>query len=200
MKKTRIWIMFSTLAAIVGLVYTAGSGTAGDEKEFKGKADELVDAVKKGDMDGARKIAAAIAKKAEAKGVDREELGVMDLFKRKDKGGWGFGGGPKETDGIELKVREVARDGPKDLSKFGNLYELMAHRATAIGIIAEAMAPKKDEGTKKVKNWMQYTKDMQEGAESLAKAAKAKSAKDVKDAVSKMNAACNACHSEWRNK
>ena len=32
---------------------------------------------------------------------------AMDLFKKKDKGGIGFGSGPKETDGIEVKIHEA---------------------------------------------------------------------------------------------
>jgi cytochrome c556 len=38
---------------------------------------------------------------------------------------------------------------------------------------------------------------MQDGGQALAKA---KGAADIKTAATKVNTACNSCHSEWRNK
>src|ERR1043166_4338073 len=194
MKQVRVLIAVATLAAIVGLVFTAGSGAQPDAKN-KEDIEKMVDAVAKGDLDTGRKLAKDLFKK----NSDLEELAAMDLFKKKDKGGWGFGAGPKETDGIEVKLREIARDGitPASAKKDAKLYELMAHRIIAINLAAEANTPAQDKGMAKVKNWTQYAKDMQEGAQALAKA---KGAEEIKKAATKVNNACIACHSEWRNK
>jgi hypothetical protein len=194
MKQVRVLIAVATLAAIVGLVFTAGSGAQPDAKN-KEVIEKMVDAVAKGDLDTGRKLAKDLFKK----NSDLEELAAMDLFKKKDKGGWGFGAGPKETDGIEVKLREIARDGitPASAKKDAKLYELMAQRIIAINLVAEAYTPAKDKGMAKVKNWTQYAKDMQEGAQALAKA---KGAEEIKKAATKVNNACIACHSEWRNK
>ena len=199
MKKVRVLFAAATLAVIAGLLFTAGTGAQPDAK-VKAEVEKIVDAVTKGDFDGGRKTAEALAK---TKGGDPlealEELGAMDLFKKKDKGGWGFGSGPKETDGIEVKLREVARDGvsPANAKKDAKLFELMANRIAAVNLVAEALSPKKDKGQAKVKNYHQYTQDMLEGAKSLAKA---KGAEEIKKAVTKINNSCNSCHSEWRNK
>jgi hypothetical protein len=186
MKKAQMWTTAAAVAAILGLVYVAGPGAAQPGADDITK---IAAAIKSGDKEGAKKLAAAYAKKAETV----EE--AMDLFKRKDKDGIGFGAGPKETDGIEAKIRDVARDAPKDYAKNAALYEKMAYNAAAIGMIAEELAPKGDKGMKTRKAWLNAVTDMQAGAASLAKA---KSAADVKTAATKMNNACTACHSVFR--
>ena len=70
---------------------------------------------------------------------------------------------------------------------------------TAIGLIAAAKTPKTDKGKATVKGWMQANAEMLEGAQALAKAAQANGAADVKTAATKLNNACNACHSEHRS-
>jgi Cytochrome C' len=190
MNKVHMWMTVAVLAAL-GLAYVAGPTSAGGEDDPRGVVERIAAAVKKGDMDGAKKMAGAYAKKAESV----EE--VMDLFKTKKKGGIGFGNKP--TDGIESKYREVARDGAKGLSADASKYENMAYITVAIGLIAEAKVPEKDAGKKLRKTWLQSSQDMQEGALALAKAAKSKTAADVKTAAARVNAACNACHSDFRN-
>ena len=200
MRKARVLAPIAVLAAIGGLVYTQGSGAAGDEKAVRAAVEKIAAAVEKGDMEGARKHAETLAKKTPGDPLEvLEELGAMDLFKKKDKGGFGFGAGPKELDGIEVKYREIARDGatPASVKNDAKHYKAMGYRTAAIGLVAEALTPKKAKGTAQPKNWVQYTKDIVEGGEALAKA---KSAAEVKTIATRVNNACNACHSEWRNK
>jgi hypothetical protein len=190
MKKRHLWMTGAVLAAILGLVYAASPGSAGDDnKELIAMVKKIAAAIKSGDKSGARAMAEAYAKKADS----IED--VMDLFKKKDKGGIGFGAPPKETDGIEVKIREVARDVPKDYTKNAARYEEMGYNTAAIGLIGEIMTPKKDVGTKTIKGWKTANADMQEAAIGLAKA---KGAAEVKTAASKLNNACIACHAEHR--
>jgi hypothetical protein len=188
MKKVHVWMAAAAVAAMLGLIMVAGLGAQGGDP-VEVVVDKIATALKKGDKDGARKLAEAFAKKADSV----EE--AMDLFKKKDKGGIGFGSGPKETDGIEVKIREVARDVPKNYAKDAKLYEAMGYNAAAIGLIAEVMTPKKDIGQKTVKGWKTAIADQQEAAFALAKA---KSGGEVKTAATKLNNACIACHAEWR--
>ncbi len=189
MKKVHVWMTAAAVAAVLGLVYAATSGAAGEGGDVKEVVAKIATAIKKGDKDGARKLAETYAKKADS--VED----AMDLFKKKDKDGIGFGSGPKETDGIEVKIREVARDGAKNYAKDAARYEAMGYNAAAIGMIADVMTPKKDIGQKTVKGWKMAIADQQEAALALAKA---KSAGDVKTAATKLNNACIACHAEWR--
>jgi hypothetical protein len=190
MKKVRVWSAATMVAAALGLIYASGPSIAGD-KDVAGAVKKIAALVKSGDMSAAKKMGADAAKK-----FDLED--VMDLFKIKKKGGIGWTG-CKDTDGIEAKIREVARDGDKNVAKNAAAYEEIASITAAITIIAEAKTPEKDVGKKLRKNWLQWSQDVQQGAEALAKAAKGKAAIDAKNAMTKMNNACNACHSDFRN-
>src|SRR5882724_8472803 len=131
MKKVHVWMATADSAALLSLVMVAGLGARG--------GDPVEDVI--------AKMAETYAKKADS--VED----AMDLFKKKDKGGIGFGSGPKETDGIGVKIREVARDTPKNYAKDAARYEAMGYNAAAIGMIADVMTPKKDIGQKTVKGW-----------------------------------------------
>jgi hypothetical protein len=189
MKKVRVCVAVLALAAVFGLVYSAGVSIAGGDKGPKTDVEPIVAAIKKGDMSTAKTLAAKVAKK-----YDTVE-DVMDLFKTKKKGGWSPW--PKETDGIELKIREIARDGLKSITDAPKVEE-SAQIALAIGLIAEAKAPEKDTAKKSRKEWMQHVQDMQAGSQALAKAAQAKGAADIKKAATQLNNSCNACHSTFR--
>ena len=65
MKRARIFVAAAMLAATVGLVWVAGSGAATGDGP-KGDVLNIAAAVKKGDMDGARKMAATVAKKIDS--------------------------------------------------------------------------------------------------------------------------------------
>jgi hypothetical protein len=189
MKKQHLWMAGAMLAAVLGLVYATGPGSAGDNADVIATVKKIAAAIKSGDKSGARTMAEAYAKKADS--VED----VMDLFKKKDKGGMGFGAPPKEKDGIEIRIRDVARDVPTDYAKNAAKYEEMGYNTAAIGLIGEIMTPKKDKGKSTVKGWKTANADMQVAAIALAKA---KSAGDVKSAATKLNNACIACHGEWR--
>jgi hypothetical protein len=192
MKKVHVWATTAALVAL-GLVYATGLGIAGGGDGVKGDVQKIAAAVKSGDMAGAKKMAAAVANKTE----DLED--VMHLFATKKKGGIAWEGA-KDPDGIELKIREVARDGPKNLSKEASQLQDMTNNTIAIGLVAEAWSPKiKDKGKQTRKAWDAYAADMLTAANGMSKALKGKGAAEVKSAATKLNNSCTACHADFRN-
>jgi hypothetical protein len=198
MTALRSWTAIAAVAAALALVYAAGRGVAGDGKGMRGEVEKIAAALKKGDMDSAKSMAEAVGKSVKADSRDDKLEELMDLYKPKKKGGIAWTGA-KDTDGIELKVREVARDGPKNIAKDAAVMEEVAYTTAAIGLITEAMPPATDSAKKTKKNWLDFSKQVHEGAVALAKAAQSKSAAEIKTATTKVNNACNACHADFRN-
>lgn len=181
-----------TAAVIVfsaGVAYLVGTGYAGADKKFGPDVRKIADSIKSGDKSGAEAMAAKTAKKA-------EELGdIMHLFKMRNKGGLGVGPMPQaKSDGIETRLRDIARDPP---SKTTDL-EQMGYDTAAIALITKVMAPAKDMGKKKASDFKRWADEMYDTGVSLAKAAKAGGGQDVKGVAAKVNASCNSCHSVFR--
>jgi hypothetical protein len=193
MKNVRRWAPAIALAAVIGLVYAGSRGSAAGGDGPKGDVVKIAAAVSSGDLAAAKKLAAGVAGKAD----DIED--VMHLFATKKKGGIAWKGA-KDSEGIEMKVREVARDGPKNIAKETALFQELADNTIAIGLVAEAWTSKvKDKGKQTRKAWEQYSADMLTAAQGLSKAVKSKGAADVKAAATKLNNSCNACHADFRN-
>src|SRR5882762_6035698 len=99
--------------ALVGLQLLLGTGAHGAliDEDVKKAIDKIAGLIKAGDDAGAKKEAAALAKKVE------ELNDVMHGFKKRNvkKGIKGLGYGPKPgefiPDGIEGKIQDIARDG-----------------------------------------------------------------------------------------
>jgi hypothetical protein len=185
MNKVRVWMAATVVAVALGLIFAAGPGDAGDAKAAGADVLKIAASVKAGKMDDAKKMAAVVNKKY----AELED--VMTAFKLKKKEGLAWKGA-KEVDGIEVKIREVARDGGKP----ADFYEEIANTICAVGLVAEARTPEKDVGKKTKAGWIKANQEMLEGAAALAKA---KSAAEIKTAATKINNACNACHAEHRN-
>src|SRR5687768_364908 len=99
--RKQLWLgsFGSAFLALGGWVLLSGQGTAGEGKELKDSLLKIAELHKKGDKDGAAKQAQALAKKME------ELHEMMELFKKRDKGGFGVGSKPGVVavgDGIEL--------------------------------------------------------------------------------------------------
>ncbi|MCI0638058.1 MAG: hypothetical protein L0Y72_04850 [Gemmataceae bacterium] len=198
MKQVRIWAVGLALLSLVGLVYLAGTISAGENKMYVDGVKKIADLLRKGDKDGAAKEAASFSKKIGEDGL----VEVMYLFKLRKKGGWGVGdkAGVITPDGIELKLIGLARDGitPATLKKESAALEEMGHVISAIGEVARQFPPKMDKGKKTKKDWLAWTDDMRATGIKLAEASKAKGAQDVKTAAAKLNNSCNLCHSMFR--
>jgi hypothetical protein len=195
MTKARFWIAASILAALVAALWLSGTSTAGDSKALQDTIDKIAGALQKGDQEGAKKQAETLAKKLD----DIAE--AMDLFKPRKKNGFGVGKTPGaiNPDGIEQMLLKIGRDAPAagTLKKDGAALEEMGYRIAALGLIAAAKgAPKTAKGTPK--DWNGWSNDTVKGGLDVAAAAKAKGGADVKSAASKLNNACNSCHTVFR--
>ena len=194
----RVGIAAVLLAIVGGLFWSATSTQAGEGKEAADAVDKIAEAIKEGKMDAAAKLATAAAKKMES----IED--AMNLLKPRKKGGFGVGAkaGAASVDGIELMLQNIGRDVPtaNQMKKEAAAIEEMAYRLAAIAEISKNFPPKKDKGQANKKNWNTWSADMSEQAMNLAKAASKKGGAEVKTAASKVNAACNSCHSAFRGK
>jgi hypothetical protein len=194
-----------TMAGLVGLALLlavlVSPGTADDEK---GMPKEVREGVLKvagdlaaGKADDAKKDAAAL------KGKDLKY--PMKLFKLRKNLGLGIGpkpGAEEKADGIERKLEKLAdkEEAPSDaqIVKEAEALEQAGYHVAAIAIVAEIKAPTKDDGKKKVKDWMKWSKEMQAAGLELASAAKAKNAAGIKAAAKKTQDVCTQCHDVFR--
>lgn len=195
MSKLRIWIAGAIAATVGGAILLTGATGAGENKEIRDGIDKIATTLQKGDKDGAKKQADALAKKID------DLADAMDLFKPRKKNGFGVGKTPGaiNPDGIEQMLLKIGRDAPAagTLKKDGAALEEMGYRIAAMGLIAAAKgAPKTAKGTPK--DWNGWSNDTVKGGLDVAAAAKAKGGADVKSAASKLNNACNSCHTVFR--
>jgi soluble cytochrome b562 len=192
-------LLASAVAVALGVwAFTAaGPGKAADEpKEAQKAVEKITETVAKGDMDAAKKQAAEAAKKTEI-------ADFMELFKLRAKGGLGVGpaAGAITPDGVEAQVMALAKKAPAGgaLAKQAPDLEKMANTIYAVSLVTEAHTPKKAPAGKNIQTWKDAVKDMQESSQELAKAAKANNAAGIKAAATKLNAACNNCHVDFRD-
>ena len=188
--KIRLWVACATLVAVLGFVAFTGTSDAGDAKAIRGAVAKIGEQIQKGDDAGAKKAAAATAKSA-------AEVGdVMHMFRPRSKGGMGFGekaGSNPAKDGIEVALRDIARDGA-NFAKQGDGIATTGYWIAALADVTGAMAPAKDQGKKTKKAWNQYSDDMRVAGLEFAKA----KGDGVKKAAAKVNASCNNCHSIFK--
>ncbi|MBI2805570.1 MAG: hypothetical protein HYX68_11385 [Planctomycetes bacterium] len=151
--------------------------------------------IKKGDNAGASKDASAAAKNIE------ELADLMHMFRPRSKGGLGVGEKPlpnKAKDGIEVMLRDLARDVPSNIGKQAEALEITGYWIAAMADLTHAKAPKKNLGKKTIKAWNDYTTDMRVAGLAFAKAAAGKGGQEIKTAAAKVNASCNNCHSIFK--
>jgi len=196
---SRLWLTGLGLATLgAGLYLVVQTTLAGGDEKFKTAILKVTDAVKKGDKDGAAKLAQSTAKEMEY----LED--IMHFLKQRAKGGLGVGDktGDVFPDGIEAKLLAMSRDAPSavKLAKEAKALEEMGYRLAAIGEITLAAAPKSDAGAKKKADWIRWSNDMRTESLALAKALQASppAPADVKAAAEKINASCNNCHAIFR--
>src|SRR5687767_13005614 len=105
--KVRIWIAGITLVMVLSLISLSGQTEAAQgEKDLKVVVQKIGDAIKKGDRETAKKIAAAAVKN---KDLVEEMSDIMHMFRPRNKGGMGIGNialANPAKDGIEVKLRD----------------------------------------------------------------------------------------------
>ncbi|MCC6418544.1 MAG: hypothetical protein IT429_09940 [Gemmataceae bacterium] len=183
--------------AALGVFLSAGPSRADIDPGIKGGLDKIAKALQKGDSATASKEGQALAKKTE------ELLDIMYAFKLRTKKGLGVGekAGVVVPDGIELKLNAIERDGitPGALTKEAKNLEEAAWMTAAVAEATLAKAPAKDMGKKTKAKWSEFSVAMRDGSKELAAAAKGMKAADVKAAATKVNNACNGCHTIFRD-
>jgi cytochrome c556 len=179
------------------------AGRAADDKELQATVQKTATAFEKNDVAEAKKLAAEVAKNTK----DFED--VMHLFAprtpkpAKRPPGWGVGpkSGVITPDGIEKKLEALADKGklPADrLNAEADALTEMGYRVAAIGEVSLAKKPAKDEGKKKVADWVKWSQEMRSAGLALAAAAKKKDAAGVEKAAKMANDSCTKCHAVYR--
>jgi hypothetical protein len=175
------------LAVQPGLADVGGNTNAG----INGVADLL----EKGNLDGAKKAAKAVADKDDVETI-------MYGFKLRTKKGIGVGAQANVAapDGIEAKIEALARDGitPAVLMKEKDALGRLGYVVAAVGHIAVAKAPEKDEGKAKKADWITWAQTMAKSGEEFSAVAKSGSPADIKKAANKIKQNCDSCHSVFK--
>jgi hypothetical protein len=167
--------------------------------DCRGAIQKLADAIQKNEDAQIKQLAEQIAKTS---GV----LDSMNTLAKRDPAGKKlvFGVGKKpgiiSPDGIEAKIQNLSRrpQSQQLIDREAPDLEVMAYRAAALAEIAKAGAPERNEGMKKIKDWLEWSEAMRKSADELAGAAKAKNPAGIKTAAAKLNASCNNCHGVFR--
>jgi hypothetical protein len=198
--KIRLWFAGMTLVAAMGIVSLTSASFALGDKDSRPAVIKIGESFKKGDAAGAKTAAAKVAK-------DFEEVAdLMHLFRARSAGGLGWGmkasGVPKDkADALEKKLNELekAKGGPADFAKNAAATEEAAYALAAMAELTHAKTPAKDAaGGKTKKAWMEWSEQMRDASLELAKAAAGKDGAAASKAAAKVNAACNSCHSKFK--
>lgn len=181
----------------IWLLAVPAGRSADKDNPAKGDIIKLADEIGKGDS-GA-KGAAGIHKK-----LGEDGLGdVMHLFKPRPKGGIGVGAAPGgiTPDGIEFKIQAMSKRAlpAASLAKNKAALQKMADQIQAISEVTKLYVPKEKKAGKDPANWKKYAGEMEKGSKDLRDAIKGGNAGQAKKAATDINAACNNCHSEFRD-
>ena len=194
--KVRMCVAGITLAAVFGLISMSGPSFAQGKKEVDVAVKEIADELKKGNKAAAKKMADDAAKNLD------EISDMMHLFRPRNKGGLGVGPIPLANpakDGIEVMIRDLARDVPGGIAKQAAGLEAMGYYIAAMGELANAAVGKAPSGGKKTKKaWTEMSEDMRVLGLAFAKASAAKGAQEIKTAAGRVNVNCNKCHSIFK--
>jgi hypothetical protein len=195
--KVRMCVAGIMLAAVFSLISMSGPSFGQGKKDVDVAVKEMADELKKGDKAKAKKLADDAAKNLD------EISDMMHLFRPRNKGGLGVGPIPLANpakDGIEVMIRDLARDVPGGIAKQAAGLEAMGYYIAAMGELANAAVGKAPTGggKKTKKAWTEMSEDMRVLGVAFAKASAAKGAQEIKTAAAKVNANCNKCHSIFK--
>ncbi|MBL8799676.1 MAG: cytochrome c [Planctomycetia bacterium] len=154
-------------------------------------------AVDKGDLEGAKKLAAETAKNSEW-----DEVMHLFVLRSHKKPGLGVGdkAGAITPDGIEKKLMKLAENplSDKDLGAESAALVKMGNDMVALTLVTLAKPPEKDDGKKKKKDWVAWSEEMLKASQEFTAAAKAKKAADLQKAAVKADKSCGKCHDVFR--
>jgi Cytochrome C' len=189
MRKVRIIWGAALLAALAAVT----AARADDDVEGAKKA--ILGLVK--DLEAKKDIAKKAAAAAESHEID---LVMMGAFKALDKRGRGGLGAGKLGDGIEKAIEKLSDKGIKAAEFKAAQKDLvrLARVNLAVAEITRHHGVARARGPAKQKLWARYNDDMKKAAQGLLKAAEAGQADKIKALATDLNAACTACHSEFK--
>jgi hypothetical protein len=193
--KVRLAIASVMLAATLALASSATSG--GPEKAVGAAVEKIGDAIKKGDADATKKLAA----KASGMKEIEDNADLMHLFKPRNKGGMGWGskaGANPATDGLEKRVQEYAKNVKANEATDPNNEEAGRWIAAMAEMIKLRVPAKDMAGGKTKKAWSEFADATREAADGFTKAAAGKNAATIKGAADKLNTTCLNCHSKFK--
>ncbi len=190
----------------LGLVFLTGS-QADDEKDLKAPLNKLVKTA--ADKPDFEKVKDAGANFAKANNIENDNIkDVMDFLGKRDVTdkkavGWGIGKVPGaiKPDGIELKLRELAKVkmSKAQVEKESEALTEMANRIAAVGSVAIASAPKKKLPDKDPKDWKKWSEEMVKSTRDFEKAVQGGKPDAIKTAAMKLNSSCVECHGSFRD-
>ncbi|MBI3822302.1 MAG: hypothetical protein HY289_06440, partial [Planctomycetes bacterium] len=183
----RIGIAAVTVMMSLALLACSDSSFGKDKKDNKPvdvAVKEIAAALKKGEKDKAKQLAEAAAKNLE------DIPGMMHLFKTRKMEGLGVGTTPLANpakDGIEVMIRDLARDVPGGIAKLAPALEEMGYHIAAMGELSNAAVGKAQiGGAKKTKKaWTEYSEEMRTLGIAFSKAAAGKGGQEIKIAAGK---------------
>jgi len=199
--RSRLSLTLASMAVAVGLIYLVSGGSAGEPTDIKASVVKIGESFKK-DQAAGTTDAQAYAKKLDKNEAVADVMNLFQARKAGGKGGLGVGKmGTVTPDGISVKLISLGRDVPSaaTLTKEGDALEEMGYNIAAIAEITAAFPPTKDVGKQTKADWLKLTAEVRDSGIKLAEAAKSKVPNDVKTAASKINAACNSCHTLFRD-
>ncbi|MBM3996298.1 MAG: hypothetical protein FJ303_19415 [Planctomycetes bacterium] len=191
--QVRMGIAGITFAAVVGMVGLSGASELGGQNELNATVVKIAEALKKGDKQGAKKLAAvAVANKDLP--TDHESL--MTVFRLRTKKGLGFG--PKafleeKNDGIR-KGLGFAKEGAAELAKNHTAVETTGYWVAAVAELSIAKGWDADEAMKTKARWKTFSEEMVNLGVAFAEAGASKNADKIRTAADKLDASCNRCH------
>ena len=195
--KVRLAIASVLLAATLGLLCASNATSGGPDKAVAEAITKVADAIKKGNADSAKKLAA----KANSLKDIEDNSDFMHLFKLRNKGGLGWGskaGANPATDGLEKKIQEYAKN-VKANEAADPANEDAALWIAAMAEMTKLRVPEKDQaGGKTKKAWKDFADEMRDAAAGFSKAVAGKNASAIKTAADKLNNTCLNCHSKFK--
>ncbi len=186
----RTWTVVAAAVVLgVGMLTAGRSGAADDDKEIRAAIVKMADALEKGNVAGAKKIAESLK--------DAELEDIMNLMLPRKPGGKGGGLGVGDKpgaimpDGIEKKVQELEKKAPP--ADEAAALERAGYIMQAISLAAENKVPKGKKGP-----WKKYNTDFDKALKDFTAAAKKKDPKAIQSTAIKLNNSCTACHNDFK--
>lgn len=187
-------------AAALMIAFYANELSKGKDKAqamatLRDLAVRVAEAAGAGKADEAKKLAASIkldiAADAKAKpgALTPDKVGGFDEVMRQ------FSGERVGGFALEMQMEELIESkGPFDAEKIA----LLGNKIAAIGSLAHAYPPEKDEGKKTKKAWGEFAKNMHDAALALVEAGRAKKDAEIGKLASKLSDTCVKCHDVFR--